>query len=280
MYTVKTFILCSFFALAMAAPCTGMNNAGTDEGYVHIKDIPYISDGETDPYRIERCRLDLYYPEDIEDFPTLVWFHGGGLEGGSKSLQEGFRRQGFAVADVNYRLFPKAKCPDYINDAAEAVAYIFSHIEEYGGDPDRIYVGGHSAGGYLTLMLVLCPEYMAGYGADADRIRKAYPVGGQTFTHFTIKKERGMPMDLPYIDEYAPVNNVRKEGAPLMLITGDRDLEMLCRYEENDCLMAILRHFGHPAVLYELDGFDHGGVITPACILIRDDIHRDGRSSE
>ena len=89
-----------------------------------------------------------------------------------------------------------------------------------------------------------------------------------------------MPMDLPYIDEYAPVNNVRKEGAPLMLITGDRDMEMLCRYEENDCLMAILRHFGHPAVLYELDGFDHGGVITPACILIRDDIHRDGRSSE
>ena len=281
MNTIRTFICCCMLVMtAGMVPCTGQERARTDEGYVHIKDIPYFSEDESDPYRAERCRLDLYYPENTGGFATLVWFHGGGLEGGSKSLQDGFRRQGFAVADVNYRLFPKVKCPDYINDAAEAVAYIFRHIEEYGGDPDRIYVGGHSAGGYLTLMLALCPEYMAGYGADAGRIRKAYPVSGQTFTHFTIKKERGMSMYLPYIDEFAPINNVRKEGAPLMLITGDRDLEMLCRYEENECLMAILRHFGHPAVLYELDGFDHGNVIGPACILIRNDIRQDGQVSE
>ena len=126
---------------------------------------------------------------------------------------------------------------------------------------------------------------IAAYGADADDIRKAYPVSGQTFTHFTIKKERGMSMDLPYIDEYAPINNVRKEGAPLMLITGDRDLEMLCRFEENDCLMSILEHFGHPAVLYELDGFNHSNVIGPAALLIREDIKTDmartaGKDSE
>ena len=158
--------------------------------------------------------------------------------------------------------------------------FIFKHIEEYGGDPSKIYVGGHSAGGYLTLMLVLCPEYMDRFGADAGLIRKAYPVSGQTFTHFTIKKERGMPMDLPFIDEYAPVNNVRQDGAPLMLITGDRELEMLCRYEENECLLAILKHFRHPAELYELDGFDHGNVVVPACILIRNDIHRDCRTGD
>lgn len=254
---------------------TGRKGECQDEGYRHIKDISYVSEDETDTYRIERCRLDLYYPEDVEGFATLVWFHGGGLEGGSKSLLDEFRRQGFAVADVNYRLFPKVKCPGYIDDAAEAVAFIFKHIEEYGGDPSKIYVGGHSAGGYLTLMLVLCPEYMKAYGADALKIRKAYPVSGQTFTHFTIKKERGMSMDLPLIDEFAPINNVRKEGAPLMLVTGDRDLEMLCRYEENASLLSILRHFGHPAVLYELSGFDHGTVLGPACMLIRDDIRKD-----
>lgn len=268
-------------AIVAAAPAaSGQTKADTDEGYVHIKDIPYTSAGETDPYKTERCKLDLYFPEGEEGFPTLVWFHGGGLETGSKSLQDGFRRQGFAVADVNYRLFPEARCPDYINDAAEAVAYIFRHIGEYGGDPSRIYVGGHSAGGYLTLMLVLCPEYMDRFGADSGLIRKAYPVSGQTFTHFTIKKERGMPMDLPFIDEYAPVNNVRQDGAPLMLITGDRELEMLCRYEENECLLAILKHFRHPAELYELDGFDHGNVVVPACILIRNDIHRDCRTGD
>ena len=94
-------------AIVAAAPAaSGQTKADTDEGYVHIKDIPYTSAGETDPYKTERCKLDLYFPEGEEGFPTLVWFHGGGLETGSKSLQDGFRRQGFAVADVNYRLFP------------------------------------------------------------------------------------------------------------------------------------------------------------------------------
>ena len=285
MAIAKTFMIGILLGAVVASADICNGTTKPDGGYAHIKDIPYVSQDETDPYKLERCKLDLYYPEDTEGFATLVWFHGGGLEGGSKSLMGEFRKQGFAVADINYRLYPKAKCPAYINDAAEAVAYIFKHIAEYGGDPSRIYVGGHSAGGYLTLMLVLCPEYMAAYGADADDIRKAYPVSGQTFTHFTIKKERGMSMDLPYIDEYAPINNVRKEGAPLMLITGDRDLEMLCRFEENDCLMSILEHFGHPAELYELDGFNHSNVIGPAALLIREDIKTDmartaGKDSE
>lgn len=52
------------------------------------KDVPYISGSETDAYRLERCKLDIYYPEGIKDFPTVVWFHGGGLTGGSKHIQE------------------------------------------------------------------------------------------------------------------------------------------------------------------------------------------------
>ena len=270
------------FVLAILSCCI-FPFAAAAQTYLTAGNISYRDQG--DRYAMSRCKLDVYYQQEKSGTPVVVWFHGGGLEGGSKSLMGEFREQGFAVADINYRLYPKAKCPAYINDAAEAVAYIFKHIAEYGGDPSRIYVGGHSAGGYLTLMLVLCPEYMAAYGADADDIRKAYPVSGQTFTHFTIKKEREMSMDLPYIDEYAPINNVRKEGAPLMLITGDRELEMLCRFEENDCLMSILEHFGHPAVLYELDGFNHSNVIGPAAILIREDIKTDmartaGKDSE
>ena len=75
-------------AIVAAAPAaSGQTKADTDEGYVHIKDIPYTSAGETDPYKTERCKLDLYFPEGEEGFPTLVWFHGGGLETGSKSLQ-------------------------------------------------------------------------------------------------------------------------------------------------------------------------------------------------
>ena len=268
---LAAFMAVAVPALIFSGDAYGQD-AGTDNGYVHLKDISYVSDDETDAYRLDRCRLDIYYPADTEGFATLVWFHGGGLEGGSKSLQSEFRRQGFAVVDVNYRLSPKAKCPAYIEDAAQAVAWVMSHIEEYGGSPEKVCVGGHSAGGYLALMVTLAPEYMAAYGADADRIAKAYPVGGQTVTHYTIRAERGLSREIPLIDEFAPSNNVRKEGAPIMLITGDDDLEQLARYEENLHLYVLLRHFGHPVELYQLEGFDHGNVIGPASYMIRKDI--------
>lgn len=245
-----------------------------DKGYNFVQNVSYTSADEQDDYRKERCVLDIYYPETDKGFATLVWFHGGGLEKGNKDLLDGFRRQGFAVVSVNYRLFPQCKCPDYIDDAAMAVAWTFENIEKYGGNKDQIYVSGHSAGGYLTLMVTLAKEYMEKYGADADKIAKAYPVSGQTVTHYTIRKERGLPDGLPVIDEYAPMTYAGRGGAPLVLISGDRNLEMLARYEENAHLQALLKNFGHDSVLYEIQGFNHGTVTAPASALISSDIKK------
>ena len=245
-----------------------------DKGYNFVQNVSYTSADEQDDYRKERCVLDIYYPETDKGFATLVWFHGGGLEKGNKDLLDGFRRQGFAVVSVNYRLFPQCKCPDYIEDAAMAVAWTFENIEKYGGNKNQIYVSGHSAGGYLTLMVTLAKEYMEKYGADADNIAKAYPVSGQTVTHYTIRKERGLPDGLPVIDEYAPMSHAGRGGAPLVLISGDRDLEMLARYEENAHLQALLKNFGHDSVLYEMQGFNHGTVTAPASALISSDIKK------
>ena len=245
-----------------------------DKGYNFVQNVSYTSADEQDEYRKERCVLDIYYPETDKGFATLVWFHGGGLEKRNKDLLDGFRRQGFAVVSVNYRLFPQCKCPDYIEDAAMAVAWTFENIEKYGGNKDQIYVSGHSAGGYLTLMVTLAKEYMEKYGADADNIAKAYPVSGQTVTHYTIRKERGLPDGLPVIDEYAPMSHAGRGGAPLVLISGDRDLEMLARYEENAHLQALLKNFGHDSVLYEMQGFNHGTVTAPASALISSDIKK------
>ena len=173
------------------------------------------------------------------------------------------------VVAVNYRLSPKAKNPAYIEDAAEAVAWTFRNIEKYGGRKDRIFVSGHSAGGYLTLILAMDKKYMAAYGADADSVAAYLPVSGQTVTHFTIRKERGLPNGIPIIDEFAPVNKARKDTAPVVLITGDKNLEMADRYEENALLASVLKNIGNRKVsLYELQGFDHGQVLGPACYLI------------
>ncbi len=243
-----------------------------EQTYAHLIDIPYYDANETDAYKLERCKLDIYYPENTEGFATLVWFHGGGLEGGNKALMNEFRERGFAVVDVNYRLYPQALCPAYIDDAAQSVAWVFNHIAEYGGDPSKIYVGGHSAGGYLTLMVGLAKEYLAAYGVDADKIAKLYPVSGQTTTHYTIRKERGLDVNLPVIDQFAPSANARKEGAPIILITGDDDFEMMARYEENAHIYSLLKRFGHPVELYQLEGFHHGNVVYPAALMIAFDI--------
>jgi acetyl esterase/lipase len=176
------------------------------ETYKTVKDISYIPAGETDGYRKERCKLDVYYPVGKKGFPTIVWFHGGGLEGGGKHVPEMFMNQGFAVVAVNYRLSPKAQNPAYTEDAAAAVAWAYKHIEEYGGSPRRVFVTGHSAGGYLTLMVGLDKSYLQEYGVDADSIAAYLPISGQTVTHFTIRKERSLPEGIPVIDQYAPCN--------------------------------------------------------------------------
>ncbi len=237
------------------------------------KDISYVPASEWDVYRKERCQLDLYYPEKQQGFSTLVWFHGGGLEGGEKEIPPVFREQGIAVVGVNYRLSPRANCPAYIDDAAAAVAWVVKHIAEYGGDPERIYVAGHSAGGYLTLMIGLDKSYLLRYGVDVDRLAGLFPVSGQTNTHFTIRKERKIPTEIPLVDQYAPLNRARRGIPRLIMITGDRHLEMTARYEENLHLEVILKALGNQNVfLYELQGFDHGTVYTPACHLILNQI--------
>lgn len=251
------------------------------ETYKTVKDISYILAGETDGYRKERCKLDVYYPVGKKGFPTIVWFHGGGLEGGGKHVPEMFMNQGFAVVAVNYRLSPKAQNPAYTEDAAAAVAWAYKHIEEYGGSPRRVFVTGHSAGGYLTLMVGLDKSYLQEYGVDADSIAAYLPISGQTVTHFTIRKERSLPEGIPVIDQYAPCNKARKDTPPFVLITGDRNLEMADRYEENALLASVLKNIGNKKVsLYELQGFDHGQVYVPGCCLVANYIRNfiaDGR---
>jgi hypothetical protein len=169
---------------------------------------------------------------------------------------------------VNYRLSPRAKNPSYTEDAAAAVAWVFQHIERYGGNKERIFVSGIRRW-VPTLMLALDKKYLSSYGVDADKVAAYLPVSGQTVTHFTIRKERGLPAGIPVVDEFAPVNKVRKDTAPIVLITGDRQLEMADRYEENALLASVLKNTGNKRItLYELQGFDHGEVAAPACYLI------------
>ncbi|MCB1128281.1 MAG: alpha/beta hydrolase, partial [Verrucomicrobiae bacterium] len=226
-------VVAAGIAFLLAGSSRAAEPAPDGPGYQTERNILYRPAPETDAYAQERCRLDLYHPSNKKDFATVVWFHGGGLKAGSKSLPSGLKEKGVAVVPVNYRLHPKVTSPAYVEDAAAAVAWTFKHIAEYGGSPERIFVSGHSAGGYLTSMVGLDKRWLEEFGIDANQIAGLIPFTGHTVTHFTIRKERGISEFQPLVDDMAPLYHVRDDASPLLLITGDRELEMWGRYEEN-----------------------------------------------
>lgn len=244
--------------------------------YITEENIPYYSESmaQNDEYIEERCVLDLYYPEGKEGFPTVVWFHGGGLTGGRKFIPEALKEKRMAVVAVNYRLYPKIKAPVYIEDAAAAVAWVLKNIEAYGGDPALVFVSGHSAGGYLASMVGLDQRWLKKHDANANDIAGLIPFSGHTITHFTVREERGIKGTQPIVDDLAPLYHVRKDAPPLLLITGDRELEMMGRYEENAYLMRMMKVVGHPDTrLYEMDGYGHN-MLVPAYPLLINEVRR------
>jgi acetyl esterase/lipase len=239
--------------------------------------LAYRPDSELDVYARERCKLDVYHPVAGPSVPTVVWFHGGGLTGGNRSIPSALKGQGIAVVAVDYRLSPKAKAPAYIEDAAAAVAWTFKNIARYGGDTNRIFLSGHSAGGYLASLVTLDRRWLAVHGVDPDRLAGLVPFSGQSITHFAIREERGLARTRPLIDDLAPVYHVRQDAPPILLISGDRNHELLGRYEESAYFWRMLKEVGHPSVeLLELQGYDHGQMADPAFPLLLRFIRQQG----
>lgn len=254
-----------------------------------MKDVPYYTENipivGDEAYVRERCKLDVYQPETVkENAPVVVWFHGGGLSGGNRHVPGQFLNQKFLVVSVNYRLFPRARCQEAIFDAAAAVAWVMENISAYGGNPEKVCVSGHSAGGYLAAMVALDARYLAKFGKSNMDIYASLPVSGQMTTHFQVVGERrdatrtsGANNPL-VIDEMAPLFYTTKPCPNMHLLVGDPKLEWRGRVEENYLLAAMLRSVkGHKEVeIRSYDGTNHGTVAVPACEYIRDYVNRLG----
>ena len=179
--------------------------------YRFERDILYRTDASGD-YARRMCRLDVACPPDAEDEPVVVWFHGGGLTGGKRAVPEGLMKKGFVVVGVGYRLIPHVGTLDIVDDAAAAVAWVFDHIADYGGSPSKIYIAGHSAGGYLVNMVGLDRSRLARYGKEADSLAGIIPFSGHAITHFAARKALGMSALQPLVDDTAPLYYVRQIG--------------------------------------------------------------------
>ena len=193
-----------------------------------------------------RHYLDLYLP-DSDTFDVFVYFHGGGLENGSKdnALAESGQyllERNIAVVAVNYRMYPSAVFPEFIRDAAAAVAWTFKNINNY-GTAKGIYVGGSSAGGYLSMMLCFDKSYLAPHKIHPTQIAGFIHDAGQPTSHFNVLREQGIDSRRVIVDKTAPLYFIGQEPeyAPMLFIVSDNDMEN--RYEQTMLVLSTLKHF-------------------------------------
>jgi poly(3-hydroxybutyrate) depolymerase len=206
-----------------------------------LKDIPYLADG--DPMHL----LNLYLPE-TKSFPVFVYFHGGGLVAGGRTASHEamcyLAENGIAVANVEYRMLPEAKYPDFIEDCAASVAWVKKNAAAYGAS-EKIFVGGSSAGGYLSMMLCFDKKYLGAHGIDPIEIAGWFHDAGQPTKHFNVLKYDGEDSRRIIVDEAAPLFHIgrQKEHSPMRFIVSDNDMEN--RYEQTMLVLSTMKHFGY-----------------------------------
>ena len=209
--------------------------------------------------------LDLYLP-DTESFPVVIYFHYGGFTGGDK---KGYKfipylvERGVAVISANYRLYPEAVFPDFIRDGAMAVAWAKKHMPEY-GDITGYFVGGSSAGGYLSMLLCFDKKYLGIHKIDPDEITGFIMDAGQPTTHFNVLVESGFDKRRVVIDESAPIYHITdtRNYPPMQIVVAENDLRN--RNEQNALLVSTLKHFGCPEERIDyrvMPGYKHVGYV-------------------
>jgi len=206
------------------------------------KDLHYKETG--DPSH----SMNLYLPDEGDSFPVFVYFHGGGLVHGDANIvphwPEYMTQKGVAVISAHYRLYPDAKFPEFLQDAADAILWAKTKMQEY-CKVEKIYVGGSSAGGYISMMLCFDTQYLKGAGIDPMEISGYVFNAGQPTSHFNVIKEKGYSRDRIIVDEAAPLYyvGIEKQYPPMLFLVADNDMKN--RYEQNLLMMDTLRWNGH-----------------------------------
>lgn len=206
-----------------------------------VKNISYLSEVTHDKYRNKMSVLDMYLPKKAKNFPTLIYFHGGGLVRGQRGGPSHLAKLGIAVVAVEYRLYPKCKHPEYIEDCAEATAWVFKNISKYGGNPSKIFIGGYSAGSYLAAMIGLDKKYLKKYNIDANKLAGLLLQSGQMISHFTVRKQLRYKLQQGICDENSPMYHIRKTAFPILLQCADNDYPS--RQEENRLFQSMMLRY-------------------------------------
>lgn len=213
-----------------------------------------------------REKLDIYAPREDEagshSRPVVVFFYGGSWDSGTRSgygfVGRALAARGFVVVIPDYRLVPNVRYPAFVEDGAAAVRWTEGHVAQYGGDPDKLVLAGHSAGGYIAAMLAVDDRWL---GASRSAVRGFIGLAGPyDFTPFDVAASRAAFGAWPKPDETQPVTWAGRGDLPTLLLVGSKDRVVEPR--NSKVLAARLRTGGVSVELKSYPGVGHVGLVT------------------
>jgi acetyl esterase/lipase len=204
-----------------------------------VRDLAYHEGPDFDE---ERHRLDLHLPAEGKDFPVILFLHGGAWSMGTKewygssiaNIAGPFVENGIAIAMANYRLSPAVRHPEHVRDAARAFAWLKAHAAEYGGDPEHLFLMGHSAGAHLAALLAVNGRFLEEVGASPAEVRGVIPVSG------VYEIERAAPRyafgtDPDELRDASPAAHASGKHPPFFVTVGEFDMRGLQGQAERFC---------------------------------------------
>jgi acetyl esterase/lipase len=244
-------------ALVLTAGCSGqqlLNTLTPSSGYAFDAAVTYDAE--------RRLTLDVYTPPNARGAPVVVYFYGGRWQDGTPAdyrfVGQALASQGFVAVLPDYRHYPKVRFPEFVHDAARAVRWTQQQIARYGGDPEQVFVMGHSSGAHLAAMVALNPEYL---GPDRARLKGMIGLAGPyDFLPLTAPDLRDMfgpPERFPLSQ---PITYVDGDAPPLLLLHGANDETVGVHNTRN--LAAAVNRAGGTAETVIYEKLDHPWIVA------------------
>jgi len=198
--------------------------------------------------------------------PVVVFFYGGGWRSGSKTLYryvaKALARRGYVAVLPDYRVYPPAHYPDFLHDGAQAVRWVKDNVQEFGGDPQKIFLMGHSAGAHIAAMLAVDPTWLHEVGLNPGRdIAGLIGISGP-YDFLPLKDEILQIIFGGNRPQTQPIYHVAPGAPPALLLTGDKDNVVdagnSTRFAErlraagNDATAVVYRRIGHYLIIAAL----------------------------
>lgn len=219
-----------------------------------------------------RKKLDVYAPKNPDGKSPIVFFiYGGGWNHGDRGdyafLGNALASRGFVVVIADYRLYPDVKYPDFLEDNAQALKWVQDNIASYGGDTDRLFIAGHSAGAYDAVMLGLDHSFLRDYNVTLSIKGIAALSGPYDFYPFEYDEVKNTFGSAPSPEGTQPVNLVTADAPPMFLAAGTSD--PIVRVQNTQNLAAKLKTAGTWVTEKYYDGLGHMDVVLAVGALWR-----------